>query len=227
MQGDGIKIYDLTSFTLLDFPDTPAAILWLAGCNMRCPYCHNPDIVYGKNEKDFNAVVQFLKKRRGLLEGVVISGGEPTIHKDIETICATIKDLGYKIKLDTNGSLPQVLEQLLAKDLLDFIAIDFKAPKSKFLAITKSKSYENLIESLHLLNRYRIPYQVRTTVHTDLLDERDIEEIIALLEQIGYTKTYYIQNFINLGKTLLPLPEQKRKLLQNFKASFPIAYRNF
>ncbi|BCD63053.1 pyruvate formate lyase activating enzyme [Nitratiruptor sp. YY08-26] len=227
MQGNGIKIYDLTSFTLLDFPDTPAAILWLAGCNMRCPYCHNPDIVYGKNEKDFSAIVQFLKKRRGLLEGVVISGGEPTIHKDIETICATIKDLGYKIKLDTNGSLPQVLEQLLAKDLLDFIAIDFKAPKSKFLAITKSKSYENLIESLHILNRYRIPYQVRTTVHTDLLDERDIEEIIALLEKIGYTKTYYIQNFINLGKTLLPLPEQKRKLSQNFKASFPIAYRNF
>ena len=226
MQSDGIKVYDLTPFTLLDFPDTPAAILWLAGCNMRCPYCHNPDIVFGKNSKDFSEVVAFLRKRKGLLEGVVISGGEPTIHKDIVSICQKIKDLGYKIKLDTNGSLPKVVEELLQKGLLDFIALDFKAPKEKFIEITKSNSYKNLLQTLAIVVQSHIPYQVRTTVHTALLQEEDIQKIIDTLGAYNVEK-YFIQNFVDLGKTLQKLPAQIRVLQRNFVSNIAIEYRNF
>ena len=226
MQSDGIKVYDLTPFTLLDFPDTPAAILWLAGCNMRCPYCHNPDIVFGKNSKSFDEVVAFLERRKGLLEGIVLSGGEPTIHKDIVSICQVIKDLGYKIKLDTNGSLPKVVEELLQKKLLDCIALDFKAPKEKFIDITKSNSYENLLQTLALVVQSGIPYQIRTTVHTALLQEKDIQKIIDMLVAYNVEK-YFIQNFVDLGKTLQKLPVQRKVLKQNFTSTMKIEYRNF
>ena len=226
MQSSGIRVYDLTPFTLLDFPDTPAAILWLAGCNMRCPYCHNPDIVFGKNSKSFDEVVAFLERRKGLLEGIVLSGGEPTIHKDIVSICQTIKDLGYKIKLDTNGSLPKVVEELLQKKLLDCIALDFKAPKEKFIDITKSNSYENLLQTLAIVVQSHIPYQIRTTVHTALLQEEDIQKIIDTLVAYNVEK-YFIQNFVDLGKTLQKLPVQRKVLKQNFTSTMKIEYRNF
>lgn len=226
MQSSGIRVYDLTPFTLLDFPDTPAAILWLAGCNMRCPYCHNPDIVFGKNSKSFDEVVAFLERRKGLLEGIVLSGGEPTIHKDIVSICQTIKDLGYKIKLDTNGSLPKVVEELLQKKLLDFVALDFKAPKEKFIDITKSNSYENLLQTLAIVVQSHIPYQIRTTVHTALLQEEDIQKIIDTLVAYNVEK-YFIQNFVDLGKTLQKLPVQRKVLKQNFTSTMKIEYRNF
>ncbi len=227
MQRDSIKIYDLTPFTLLDFPDTPAAILWIAGCNMRCPYCHNPEIVYGKNKMEFSRAVEFLQKRKRVLEGVVISGGEPTIHKDIATICQTIKDMGYKIKLDTNGSLPEVLQELAGRELLDYVAIDFKASKEKFIALSRSDSYDNLLQSIKIVQEHRIPLEIRTTVHTALLQEEDIQNIILALENLGYKGTYWIQNFVKNSATLEALPEQERKLAQNFEASFAIGYRNF
>ena len=227
MQRDSIKIYDLTPFTLLDFPDTPAAILWIAGCNMRCPYCHNPEIVYGKNKMEFSRAVEFLQKRKRVLEGVVISGGEPTIHKDIATICQTIKDLGYKIKLDTNGSLPEVLQELAQRGLLDYVAIDFKAPKEKFIALSRSDSYRNLLQSIKILQDFSIALEIRTTVHTALLQEEDIQSIILALEDLGYKGKYWIQNFVKNSATLEALPEQERRLAQNFEASFAIEYRNF
>ena len=228
MQPRSIKVYDLTTFTLLDYPDTPAAIIWLAGCNMRCPYCHNRDVVFGQNELDFKEVLAFLHKRKNLLEGVVISGGEPTIHKDIVSICEKIKELGYKIKLDTNGSKPEVLKRLLQRDLLDYVAIDFKAPQSKYKNITNLDAYSQMIESIKLVQQASIKYEIRTTVHTDLLNEDDIGEIIDTLKSIDFSRTYYIQNFIDRGKTIERLPDQKQKLNTSFiQEDLHISFRNF
>ena len=223
-----IKIFDLTPFTILDYPDIPAAIIWLAGCNFRCPYCHNPDIVFGKNEKDFEEVLNFLKKRKGLLEGVVITGGEPTLNKNLEYICKSIKDLGYKIKLDSNGSNPQVIKQLLNNNLLNYAAIDFKAPKEKYINIAKVNFYNELIETLKLLNNSKIEFEVRTTVHTKFLNEKDIEKIFKLLENLNFKGKYYIQNYIKIGKTLEELPDQERILeINKLKFNLNVGFRNF
>ncbi|WP_281950766.1 anaerobic ribonucleoside-triphosphate reductase activating protein [Nitrosophilus kaiyonis] len=228
MQNNNIKVFDLTTFTLLDFPDTPAAIIWLAGCNMRCPYCHNPDIVFGKNSLNFDEVIKFLNKRKRVLEGVVISGGEPTLHKDIFKICKSIKELGYKIKLDTNGSNPDILKKLIEKGYLDYVALDFKGPKKKFENIAKINSYEQTLESIEILIQSDIEYEIRTTVHTLLLNENDINEIIDILKNMGYKKRYFIQNYIHIDKTLKDIGFQERFIEGSLlEKKIDIEFRNF
>lgn len=228
MQNSAILVYDLTPFTLLDFPDKPACIVWLAGCNMRCPYCHNPDIVFGKNEKSFEKVVDFLKKRKRVLEGVVISGGEPTVNKNLFNICKEIKALGYKIKIDTNGSNPEAIKNLIEKNLVDYIALDLKAPEKKFELVTKSDYYENMIKTLKIINNSSIDFEVRTTVHTDLLNENDIKELSKILKDLEFKGRYFIQNFRDGGKILGDLEEQKVHLkLKDMKLPIDVEYRNF
>ena len=100
-------VYSLTPFTQLDYPDEMACIVWLAGCNMRCPYCYNPEIIFGNNNKPWSEIKSFLEKRQGLLDAVVFSGGECTLHPDLELFCADAKALGYKVKIDSNGSSPK------------------------------------------------------------------------------------------------------------------------
>ncbi|WP_187646883.1 anaerobic ribonucleoside-triphosphate reductase activating protein [Nitrosophilus labii] len=228
MQDSGIKVYGLTTFTLLDFPDRPSCIIWLAGCNMRCPYCHNPDIVFGKNEKDFSEILKFLKKRRRVLEGAVISGGEPTLHKDLEKICKAVKDLGYKIKLDTNGSNPKLLKELLDEGLLDYVALDLKATKEKYQKITKTNFFDKTIESLKILNDSNIEFEVRTTVHTDLLNENDVEDISKILKNMNFRGKFYIQNFIKIEKLLEDMQNQKRILaIDKLNLAVEAGFRNF
>jgi pyruvate formate lyase activating enzyme len=140
-------------------------------------------------------LLDFLKKRVGLLEAVVLSGGEATIH-NLKEICEEIKSLGFKIKLDTNGSNPKQIKNLLDSNLLDYAAIDFKATKEKFNMITKSNLYENFLQSLNLLKNSKIEYEVRTTLHNDLLDVNDINQMQKILIENGYNKEYYIQNFL-------------------------------
>ena len=131
-------IYNITPFTLLDYPDKSACIFWYAGCNMRCLYCYNPEIVLGKGTTTFSEAISFLKSRQGLLDAVVFSGGECLIHKNILDQIKIIKELGFLIKIDTNGSNPNVLKQLIERNLIDYAALDFKATKSNFQQITKS-----------------------------------------------------------------------------------------
>ena len=130
-------IHSFTPFTLLDYPDKSACILWFAGCNMKCDYCYNPEIVFGKGTFYFSEIISFLKSRSNLLDAVVFSGGECLIHKDIITFIKLVKNLGFLIKVDTNGSQPKVLEKLIKEKLIDYVALDFKGPKEKFFAITK------------------------------------------------------------------------------------------
>nr|WP_315196376.1 anaerobic ribonucleoside-triphosphate reductase activating protein [uncultured Flavobacterium sp.] len=195
-------IYSLTPFTLLDYPHKSACILWFAGCNMRCLYCYNPEIVFGKGIISFENAIQFLKGRKQLLDAVVFSGGECLLHKKSISFIAEIKKMGFLVKIDTNGSQPKVMEELITKQLIDYAALDFKAMPQNFEKITQSKLFIPFEKSLHLLLKSDISFEVRTTVHSDLLNKENITEMISYLEKEGYTGNYYIQHFMNGANTI-------------------------
>ena len=202
-------IHSFTPFTLLDYPDKSACILWFAGCNMKCDYCYNPEIVFGKGLFYFSEIFSFLKTRRNLLDAVVFSGGECLIHKDIISFIKLVKSLGFLIKVDTNGSQPKVLEKLLEENLIDYVALDFKGPKEKSFAITKADFYTQFLSCFELLQASSIPFEVRTTYHSSLLNLEDIVAMQDVLLELGYDKNYYIQNFRNYQNTIAPLPDSQ------------------
>ena len=202
-------IHSFTPFTLLDYPDKSACILWFAGCNMKCDYCYNPEIVFGKGLFYFSEIFSFLKTRRNLLDAVVFSGGECLIHKDIISFIKLVKSLGFLIKVDTNGSQPKVLEKLIKEKLIDYVALDFKGTKEKFFAITKSDFYSQFISCFELLQKSTIPFEIRTTYHSSLLNPEDIASMQNVLVELGYDKTYFIQNFRNYQNTIAPLADSQ------------------
>jgi len=190
-------IYDLTKFTHLDYPQHLACIIWFSGCNMRCDYCYNSDIVFAKSgHYTMKDIIEFLRTRVGLLDGVVLSGGEATSY-DLVPFCEMIKKLGFLIKLDTNGTNPHIIEKLLNLKLLDYVALDYKAPKEKFVKITHSNHYDKFSDTLEILLKSKIEFEVRTTIHNDLLNVDDINAIIYDLKNRGYDKTYYLQRFLD------------------------------
>lgn len=205
-------IYSLTPFTLLDYPHKSACILWFAGCNMRCLYCYNPEIVLGKGTFYFEEILPFLHSRKNLLDAVVFSGGECVLHKNIIPIIKEIKKMGFLVKIDTNGSSPEVTQKLLNQNLIDYIALDYKSPKSKFNTITQSDLYNSFKKTLNLILETKIPFEVRTTYHSDLLTEDDLIEMICFLESNNYIGNYYIQYFKNNVKTLSKLQRSNNKI---------------
>jgi pyruvate formate lyase activating enzyme len=176
---------------------------------MKCDYCYNPEIVFGKGMFYFSEIISFLKSRRNLLDAVVFSGGECLIHKDIITFIKLVKNLGFLIKVDTNGSQPKVLEKLIKEKLIDYVALDFKGPKEKFFAITKSDFYSQFISCFELLQNSSIPFEIRTTYHSSILNPEDIASMQNVLVELGYDKTYFIQNFRNYQNTIAPLPDSQ------------------
>lgn len=205
-------IHSITPFTLLDYPHKSACILWFAGCNMRCLYCYNPEIVFGKGTITFEKTIQFLKSRQKLLDAVVFSGGECLLHKDNISFVTEIKKMGFLIKIDTNGSQPKVLEELIQNQIIDYVALDFKAMPANFEKITQSKLFSNFEKSLSLLLQSQIPFEVRTTVHSELLNKNDIADMISYLENSGYEGNYYIQYFVNGVNTIEKLGHSFRSL---------------
>jgi pyruvate formate lyase activating enzyme len=205
-------IYSLTPFTLLDYPHKSACILWFAGCNMRCLYCYNPEIVLGKGSLSFEKVFSFLQSRKNLLDAVVFSGGECLLHKKIIPLITEVKKMGFLVKIDTNGSSPEVMQQLLTLNLIDYIALDYKVPESKFQAITQSDLYNSFEKTLDLILQTKIPFEVRTTYHSDLLTEDDLAAMIQYLERKNYVGNYYIQYFKNNVKTLSKLERSNNKI---------------
>lgn len=228
-----LPIYSVTPFTLLDFPGKTACIVWFSGCNMRCAYCHNPQIVRGKGCRDIGDVLHFLEKRQGLLDGVVLSGGEASVYPGLPDFILRARAMGYKIKLDTNGLRPDILRNFLDDDFIDYVALDYKAPPDKFKKVTGVSKFNDFSETLSLLcEQKNIPFEVRTTVHTALMDEEDIGAIIHDLDDRGYTGTYFVQNFCadNERPTLKLLPPQDRALDISRLAApqhFQIYFRNF
>ena len=204
-------IYSITPFTLLDYAHQSACSLWFAGCNMRCLYCYNPEIVLGKGSISFEKTLAFLHSRKNLLDAVVFSGGECLLHKNIIDLILEIKKMGFLIKIDTNGSRPMLLKKLIEKQLIDYVALDFKALPEHFEKITQSVLFPQFEKSLDLLLENQLPFEVRTTVHSELLTEKDIQQMIVYLEKKNYTGNYYIQHFVNDVKTLGKLGHSFRK----------------
>jgi len=184
---------------------------------MRCDFCYNKDIVFAKGgEYSYNDVLEFLKTRVNLLDAVVLSGGEATSHQLVE-FCKQIKELGFLIKLDTNGTNYDSVKELVQLNLLDYVALDYKAPEEKFIQITHSNRYDEFSKTLDLLIKNNIEFEVRTTLHCDLLNVDDINSIINDLIFRGYDNKYYIQKFLltedNIGNlTRAATPFDKSKL---------------
>ncbi len=212
-------IYDFTKFTHLDYPNHLACIIWFSGCNIQCNYCYNKDIVFSKNGTySYKDILNFLENRKGLLDAVVLSGGEATSHSLIP-FCQEIKKLGFKIKLDTNGINYQHIEKLIKLNLLDYIALDYKAPKNKYMQITNSNRYDDFSKTLNMLICNFYNFEVRTTVHSDFLNTDDINDIIQDLKTRGYDREYYLQEFLdtgdNIGNLKAPIQLFDKSLLNN------------
>ena len=195
-------IYDITKFTHLDYPEHLASIFWFSGCNMRCDFCYNKDIVFAKEGSyTFEDALAFLQTRVSLLDAVVLSGGEASSY-ELTDFCQKIKKLGFLIKLDTNGTNYLHVKRLIDLNLIDYIALDYKAPKNKFTQITHSNKYDDFSKTLDLLIQSDLTFEVRTTLHADLLDVNDINLIISDLKNRGYDKPYYIQGFLDTNNTI-------------------------
>lgn len=190
--------------TLLDYPGHVAATLFTGGCNMRCPFCQNSGLVLepqAQPEISQEEVLSFLQKRRGILEGVCITGGEPSLQPDLENFIRRVRELGYLVKLDTNGYRPQVLRHLLEEGLLDYVAMDIKASRENYGAACGLPEVElHLIEtSVELLKACSIPYEFRTTVVKGIHRAEDFEAIGRWLQGC---KAYYLQSFRDSGQVM-------------------------
>jgi pyruvate formate lyase activating enzyme len=183
-----VRIGGLNSFSLSDFPGHVAAVVFTQGCNFRCPYCHNGSLIPMVPSTGalipLEEVFRFLDMRRGQLNGVVVSGGEPTLQPDISLFFHGIRSMGYQIKLDTNGSRPKVLAELFMEGLVDFIAMDIKAPFAIYDRMAGVRApKEQLEESIALIAQSGINHEFRTTVVEPLLSEDDLQAIQAMVPQ--------------------------------------------
>lgn len=205
-----IKISGIQKLTLLDYPEHMACTLFVPGCNFRCPFCHNSELLRGDVEfYDEREILDFLKKRAGVLEGACITGGEPTMYCDLDRLLREIKALGYLVKLDTNGFLPERLRALIFEGLLDYIAMDIKNAPDRYAETAGLNPFKFDIapvrESISLIMGSGVDYEFRTTVATELFDESSIAGAARMI--VG-AKKYFLQAFVMRdtvpSKTLTP-----------------------
>ena len=191
-----MQILGLNKTTLLDYPEHVAATVFTGGCNFRCPFCHNMDLVLGEVEPALSTedFFVFLEKRKGILDGVCITGGEPTLQKDLPDFIRGIRDKGYLVKLDTNGYRPKVLEELLRENLLDYVAMDIKSSVENYPRVTGMADLDvtGIQESVSLLKSAGIPYEFRTTVVKGLHRIDEFDEIGRWLQG---AEAYFLQAF--------------------------------
>ncbi len=189
--------YGLYKLTLLDYPEHIACTIFTGGCNFRCPFCHNASLVTHINQANLipeEEILRFLSSRIGILEGVCISGGEPTLQADLQAFIRKVKQLGFKVKLDTNGSNPELLSQLLDQNLLDYVAMDIKNSKTNYEKTIGLPNYDltNINRSISILKESSIDYEFRTTVVKEL---HSLEDFTEIADWIPNCTHYYLQGF--------------------------------
>ncbi len=231
-----IQIGGLQKTTLIDYPGRVACTVFLIGCNFRCPWCYSKELVLPKeikkhlypvksrkagspeakfngariSEKDF---FKFLKERKGLLDGVVICGGEPTMNKELPQFCKKIKKAGYLIKLDTNGSNPKILKKLISGKLIDYVAMDIKAPKAKYSKAAGVKvDIKKIEKSVKILKEGKVDYEFRSTIVPSVHTKKDV---IEMTKWIKGAKKYFLQNF-RPEKTIDPKFEKIKPYPQEY-----------
>ena len=193
----------LRKTSLIDYPGKIAAVVFTKGCNFRCGYCHNPELSLslGSLIEDEEEIIAFLKKRIGKLDAVVISGGEPCLQRGLVSFVQKVKSMGYLVKLDTNGSFPEVVEKLINLNLLDYIAMDIKAPLYKYKKVGgEDINTYNVSKSIELIMNSGVDYEFRTTVVRSQLEYNDF---LLISQLIKGAKRYYLQQFVP-SKTLNP-----------------------
>lgn len=215
-----MKIYGLNKTTLLDYPGKVAATIFLGGCNFRCPFCQNSSLVLNPSaqpEIPVKEVLSFLKKRKGILDGVCITGGEPTLSPDLPELLQEIRTLGYPIKLDTNGTHPALLKTLTEQNLIQMTAVDIKACPDNYPALCGlvHPELDAVKETVEFLKNGTLDYEFRTTVIRELHSEKDFIEIGQWLTG---AKSYYLQAYRDSEEVLQPgFSSYTRKELEHFR----------
>ncbi len=224
-----MTISGLQKLTLIDYPGKLAATVFLSGCSFRCPWCYSSELVLPEKIKDQPKIAEkelfsFLEGKKGLIEGVVICGGEPTLQKDLEGFIKKIKKMDYSVKLDTNGSNPEMLKSLINKSLVDYVAMDIKLPKERYKELFLK--VEDINKSVDILKQDKTDYEFRTTVVPTVLKKEDILEIV---KWISGANSYYLQNF-KPEKTLDPSFEKikpySEKYLLGIKKAISPFFKN-
>lgn len=199
-----MELVGFQPLSLIDYPEKLSCIVWTLGCNFRCPFCYNADIVFGREENlqhiDEDEFFSFLEKRKRFLDGVVITGGEPTLQSGLPRFIKKIKKRGFLVKLDTNGTHPEVLKELISRELIDYVAMDIKAPLERYEELVNARvDQERILESINLIKQ--VPtYEFRTTVIPNLIDVEDIEKISELVGKVKYV----LQQFEPKSTTIDP-----------------------
>ena len=191
-------IHGLQKMTLLDFPGQVACTVFLGGCEFRCPFCHNADLLDMSAPGIMNddELLEFLKKRKGLLDGVAFTGGEPLLRKDLPELLARVRDIGYKIKVDTNGDHPDLLKEIVQAGLADYIAMDVKNSPARYAETIGWETFDTapVDESIQFLLSGQVRYEFRTTVVKQFHDEASFE---AIAQWIGGADRYELQGFVD------------------------------
>ena len=191
-----MKIHGVQKMTLLDFPGTVACTVFLGGCDFRCPFCHNFELIDGTAEPimDDEKLISFLRSRKGLIEGVAITGGEPCLHKDLPELIRKIRAEGYTVKLDTNGYHPELLKKILDEGLVEYVVMDIKNCEEKYPLTcgVESINMDIIKQSISLLMNSKTDYEFRTTIIDELHDEEDFKKIGLLIKG---AKRYFLQRF--------------------------------
>ncbi len=199
-----IPIMGLQKTSLIDYPKVICTTIFLGGCNFKCPYCHNPDLVLKRGSPliaDYE-VLEHLKRRKGLIDGLCVTGGEPSLHLGLPDFLRRVKSLGFLVKLDTNGTNPEMLDELISGSLVDYVAMDIKAPLERYSSVVRAPvNLKSIGDSIDIIRGAEIDYEFRTTVVPDLLNE---EDILALGQWLKGTKKYVLQQFRPAPKMLDP-----------------------
>lgn len=201
-----MKISGYLGFSLIDYPGIPSFVIFTQGCNFRCPFCHNPELISQRKKGQYSEefILEEIERRRKLIKGIVITGGEPTLQEDLPSFLFKVKKKRLLVKLDTNGSNPKMLVEIIKSKLLDYVAMDFKTSILKYhkaIGLSEketSKYLKNILESLRILKENNIKFEIRTTIVPEIVDEEDLIEIRRI---IGEDVSYVLQPFKN-DKTL-------------------------
>lgn len=220
LEDEGLKIYGLQKLSLLDFPGHMAATIFTGGCNFRCPFCHNRSLVFleeADEEISSGDVLDYLEKRKGILDGVCVTGGEPLLQPNIKQFIKNIKNIGLKVKLDTNGTSPDKLKELIDEKLIDYVAMDIKNSKEKYAKTVGMESFDisNVEKSVKILLEGKVDYEFRTTVVKQYHEKKDFESIGKWIKG---AKRYFIQNFEDHGNCIVQgLTEHTQDALKEFE----------
>ncbi len=225
-----MKLKGLQKTTMIDYPGKIACTLFLFGCNFRCGFCHNPELVLNDDKKDLTdgEVLDFLEKRKEYLDGICITGGEPLLTLEKEFL-KKIKEKGYEIKIDTNGSYPEKLREILGENLVDFVAMDIKSSKEKYNEITGVEvNMEKIEESIKIISGLE-DYEFRTTIIRDFHDAKEIEDMARWVNEVAgkKPKKFALQGFKNNGKFISKVFENEKDVQEEELSELKEKIKNY